>query len=514
MATETTDDGLGPVTVLPEDEHNRRLVRNAHPEDWRNPEPAERYNLVVVGAGTAGLVTAAIGASMGGRVALVERRLMGGDCLNVGCVPSKGLIRASRAFADVRDAGEYGVVVPEGARVDFTAVMERMRRLRADISPNDSAARFRDMGVDVYLGQARFKADGVIEVDGTELRYARAVLATGARAAAPPIPGLAEAGYLTNETVFSLTELPERLAVIGAGPIGCEMSQTFARFGSQVWLLEKTDRILPREDPDVSRIVEDAFGRDGVNLVKQCDIAGMENRGDGKVLRFTCREGAREITVDRILVGVGRAPNVQGLDLEAVGVEYDERRGVKVDEYLQTTNRRVFAAGDICFPYKFTHTAEALAGIVIQNALFLKSRKTSSLTIPWCTYTDPEVAHVGLYEREAEERGIPVQTFTHEMAEVDRAILDGETEGLVKIHTKSGTDKILGATIVARHAGEMISEITAAMNGKLGLKSLAYTIHPYPTQAEAIKKTGNAFLKTQLTPFVKKLLSRWLAWKR
>jgi pyruvate/2-oxoglutarate dehydrogenase complex dihydrolipoamide dehydrogenase (E3) component len=502
------------VTVYPEDQFNRELVENAHPEDWVNPEPRGRYNLVIIGAGTAGLVTAAIAVSMGAKVALVEKHLMGGDCLNVGCVPSKGLIRAARAYADVRDAGEFGVIVPDGTRVDFPAVMERMRRLRARISPNDSVHRFKDMGVDIFLGSASFTGRGSVEVGGKELRYAKAVITTGARAIALPIPGLQEAGYLTNETLFSLTELPKRLAVIGAGPIGCEMSQSFARFGSEVWLLERMNRIMPREDEDIAKIVEEAFVKDGVNLVKECDIRSIEVRGNEKVIHFGCGEGDKDVVVDEILVGVGRAPNVKELNLESVGVEYDERRGVNVDEYLQTTNKRIFAAGDICFPYKFTHTAESLAGIVIQNALFMKTRKTSTLTIPWCTYTDPEVAHVGLHAAEAEEKGIAVQTFEQEFRDVDRAILDGEDEGLVRIHTQKGSDKILGATIVARHAGEMISEITLAINGKLGAQSLVYTIHPYPTQADSIKKAAAGYMKTKLTPLVKKLLNRWLTWKR
>ncbi len=504
----------GKVTVLPEDEYNKQLVGNVHPSDWVNPEPEGRYNLVVIGAGTAGLVTAAICAGLGGKVALIEKHLMGGDCLNVGCVPSKGLIRAARAYADVRDAGDFGVTVPEGARVDFPKVMERMRRLRSRISSNDSVQRFTDLGIDVYLGEARFSGNDTVELGGKQLRYVKAVITTGARAAAPPIPGLSDVGYLTNETLFSLTELPRRLAVIGAGPIGCEMSQSFARFGSEVWLLEKTDRILPREDREASEIVERAFARDGVNLVKNCGIEKIEKRGSEKIIHFLCKDGKTDLVVDEILVGVGRAPNVQGLNLESVRVEYNERTGVKVNEYLQTTNPKIFAAGDICFPYKFTHTAEAMAGIVIRNALFKRSGKTSTLTIPWCTFTDPEVAHVGMYEQDAQQKGIRTQSFTHELGDVDRAILDGEDEGFVKVITREGSDQILGATIVARHAGEMIGEFTVAINGKLGLKTLAYTIHPYPTQADAIKKVGTAFLKTQLTPLVKKLFRWWLARKR
>jgi pyruvate/2-oxoglutarate dehydrogenase complex dihydrolipoamide dehydrogenase (E3) component len=439
---------------------------------------------------------------------------MGGDCLNVGCVPSTGLIRSARAYAEVRDAATYGVEVPSGAKVNFPAVMERMRRLRAQISPNDSVQRFKELGVDVFLGEARFAGRHAVEVGGQTLRFARAVIATGARAAAPPIPGLEEAGYLTNETIFSLTELPKRFAVIGAGPIGCEMSQSFARFGSEVYLLEKTDRILPREDRDASRLVEEAFARDGVNLVKECGIRGIEKNSRGKVIHIGCPDGESDIEVDEILVGVGRAPNVEGLNLEGAGVDYDPRAGVRVNDHLQTSNRRIYAAGDVCFPYKFTHTAEATAAIVIRNALFLRTGKSSALTIPWCTYTEPEVAHVGMSEGEAAAKGLAVETFVHRFHDVDRAILDGEEDGFVKVHVRKGTDQVLGATIVAAHAGDMISEVTLAMAGKVGLGTLAYTIHPYPTQAEAIKKVGSAYYRSKLTPRVKRIMQTWLRWRR
>lgn len=500
------------VTIPPMDEHNQVLVSNVHPPDWVNPDPVPRYNLVVIGAGTAGLVTAAGAAGLGAKVALIERHLLGGDCLNVGCIPSKCLIRASRAYADVRDAHEFGVRVPEGVEVDFPAVMERMRRLRSRISHHDSARRYQQLGVDVFLGEGRFKGRDTIEVGGKTLRFKKAVLTTGARAAAPPIPGLAQSGYLTNETVFSLTELPKRLAVIGAGPIGCELSQAFRRLGSEVSLLEMQSQILPREDQDAAQIVQRSFLRDGVNLVLGCKILGVEKRNGDKLVQLECDGERRDLPVDEILVGVGRAPNVRDLNLEAAGVKYDERKGVQVNDYLQTSNPRIYAAGDICFPYKFTHTADALARIVIQNALFLGRKKTSALKIPWCTYTDPEIAHVGMYEKDALARGIPVDTFVRSLKEVDRAITDGEEEGFVKIHVKKGTSTVLGATIVARHAGEMISEVTLAMLVNTGLGTLASVIHPYPTQAEAIKQAGDAYNRTRLTPLVKKVFSRWLTW--
>ena len=496
--------------LSPDDEHNRKTIGNVHPSDWKNPKPQEMYNLVVLGAGTAGLISAIGSAGLGAKVALVEKHLMGGDCLNVGCVPSKGLIRAARVYADVRDAGEFGVNVPEGTRVNFPAVMERMRKLRARISDNDGAARYTKAGVDVFLGGGKFTGPNTLEVDGQILHFKKAVIATGARAAAPPIPGLKESGYLTNETVFSLTELPKRLAVIGAGPIGCELSQAFARFGSEVSLIEVGPHVLGREDADAARIVEKSLLSDGVKLEANAKIQKIERRGNEKVIVLS----DSEVTVDEILVGVGRAPNVEEIGLEAAGVNFDVRTGVEVDDTLVTANSSIFAAGDVCSAYKFTHTADAQAQIVIQNALFTPipffRKKASTLTIPWATYTDPEIAHVGMYEKDATDRGIPVKTIVQPFSDIDRAILDGEDDGFVKIHYEDGTDRILGATIVARHAGEMISELTLAMTAGIGLGTLAGTIHAYPTQVEAIKRAAGQWKRTKLTPTVKALFKWWL----
>ncbi|MDZ4186478.1 MAG: mercuric reductase [Desulfuromonadales bacterium] len=500
--------------VLPHDTYNRTLVANVHPSNWVNPTLSGRYNLVVIGGGTAGLISAAGAAGLGAKVALIERHLLGGDCLNVGCVPSKGVIRASRAFYDARNSGEFGVLGGAGLQFDFATAMERMRRLRADISHHDSAKRFRDeLGVDVFIGQGSFVAADCVEVDGQKLFFKKAAICTGARAAAPPIPGLAEAGYLTNETVFSLTELPPRLAVIGAGPIGCELAQSFARFGSQVTLIELGPHILGREDNDAAEILHAAFVREGVDLQLGVKILGVEKRGNEKILRLE-RDG-EEIVVaaDEILVGVGRAPNTEGLGLEKAGIKFD-RSGVTVSDTLQTSNPNIYAAGDICFPFKFTHTADALARILIANALFMRRQKTSALTIPWCTYTDPEIAHVGMYEADAKAKGIEVTTLTVPLAEIDRAVLDGEEEGFARIHLRKGTDKILGATIVARHAGEMINEFSQAITSGLGLSAIGKTIHPYPTQTEVIKRLADAHNRTRLTPFVKNLFSGWLKWQR
>ncbi|MBI4370982.1 MAG: mercuric reductase [Elusimicrobia bacterium] len=502
------------MIIEPFDEHNRTVVANVHPPAWVNPRPADRYNLVVIGAGTAGLVTAAGAAGLGAKVALVEKHLLGGDCLNVGCVPSKALIRAARACADARDAGEYGVRVPPGTTVDFPKVMERMRRLRAALSRNDSVQRFKDLGVDVFLGQGKFVSPDSLEVDGERMSFSKAVIAAGARAARLPIPGLWEAQALTNETVFGLTELPKRLLVIGAGPIGVELAQAFARFGSRVTLFEAMHGVLPREDADASELIRKALGRDKVEFLCCVEIERVDRRDGERVVRFKSKHGpSDEAVFDAVLVGVGRSPNVEGLGLEAAGVDYD-KAGVKVDERLRTSNPKIYAAGDICSAYKFTHAADAMARIAIQNALFLGRKRAGALTIPWCTYTDPEIAHVGLYEKDAKDKGIPVETFVQEFRDVDRAVLDGESEGFVKVHVRKGTDHILGATIVARHAGEMISEITLAMTAGVGLKAIAQIIHPYPTQAECIKKVADAYSRTRLTPFVKDVLERWLRWNR
>jgi pyruvate/2-oxoglutarate dehydrogenase complex dihydrolipoamide dehydrogenase (E3) component len=500
-----------PPIILPDDRHNRKLVSNVFPSGWKNPQPLSRYNLVVIGAGTAGLVTAAGAAGLGAKVALIEKHLLGGDCLNYGCVPSKSVIRSSRSVREIRLAAKFGVRAPDGVEVDFAAVMERMRKLRSEISDHDSALRFKDLGVDVFLGEARFAGQDSVEVGGQRLRFSKAVIATGARAVDPPIEGISEAGYLTNETVFSLTERPERLAVIGGGPIGSELAQAFHRLGSRVTIIHRGDHLLGREDADAAQILQDAFIAEGIRLFLGTTPVKVTVAPGG--LEILCEKNGREerITVDKILAGVGRAPNVEGLSLDAAGVQFDKKNGVIVNDYLQTTNPRIFAAGDICLKLKFTHMADATARIVIQNALFFGHRRLSALTVPWTTFTDPEIAHVGMTEQDARERGLEVNTFFRPLSEVDRAVLDGETEGFVKVHVKRGTDKIVGATIMASHAGEMLNEISLAMTNGIGLKSLANVIHPYPTQAEAIRQVADMYNRTRLTPFIKKVFSFWLA---
>ncbi len=500
--------------VEPRDSANEELLANVHPRDWKNPEPASRYNLVVIGAGTAGLVTAAGAAGLGARVALIERHLMGGDCLNVGCVPSKAVIRSSRVLGDLYAAEKLGVTVAAPPEVDFAAVMERMRRVRARISHHDSAQRFAKLGVDVFLGHARFLGPDAVEVDGKTLRFKRAVIATGSRPHAPPIEGLKEAGYLTNETVFSLTELPARLAVIGGGPIGSELAQAFNRLGSRVVLLHDRTHVLDREDVDAAAILQNAFVREGIRLELQSRTTRVESGAAGKIVDFDSQSGGGRVTVDEILVAAGRVPNVDSLDLEAAGVDYNYASGVRVNDRLQTTNPRIYAAGDVAVDYKFTHAADFAARIVIQNALFLGRKKLSALTMPWCTYTDPEIAHVGLGEAVADERGIAIDKYVKPFSELDRALTDGEEEGFVKILVKKGTDKIVGATIVARRAGEMIGELALAIGAEIGLGKIASVIHPYPTQAEAIRQLGDVYNRTRLTPLVAGILQRWFKWNR
>ncbi len=486
----------------PRDKHNKLLLDNVHPSDWKNPKPTGKYDLVVLGAGTAGLISASGVAALGGKVALIEKHLMGGDCLNYGCVPSKALIRSARAAAEIQNAAKLGIKPPKKIDIDFKKVMERVRSIRAGISAHDSARRFKDMGVDVYLGGGKFTGKNRIEVNGEEIYFKRAVIATGGRPALPEIEGLNAAGYLTSESVFSLTELPKSLAVIGGGPIGVELAQAFARLGSSVTLLQRSSRLLPRDDADASEILQKKLAEEGVELFLNVEIGKIHKSGKSKIVEFKSGNKRKKITVSEILVSAGRRPNVENMGLESAGVEFDPKAGVKVNNLLRTTNRKIYAAGDVIQQHQFTHTAEAAARIVIQNAFFFGRKKYSDLIIPWTTYTDPEIAHVGITPLEAERKKVNIQTIIRPLSGIDRAVADGETEGFIKVHLKKGSDKILGATIVARHAGEIISEITSAMTAGKGLKHLASVIHPYPTQADAIRQAGNEYIRTFFKPFM------------
>jgi pyruvate/2-oxoglutarate dehydrogenase complex dihydrolipoamide dehydrogenase (E3) component len=466
-----------------------------------NDDPALFYDLVVIGAGPAGLAAATAAAAAGARVKLIEQHRLGGVSLLTGSVPSKAMIRTSRLYADMRCARRFGAVVPGSIQEDFSAAMERMRRLRTRIGGYHSAERLRLAGVDLHFGEARLSKPDTIIVANETVRFAKVLIATGARPATTIIPGLERAGYFTSEEVFDLTKCPSRLLVIGGGPLGCELAQAFCRLGAHVVIAQNEAKFLPREERDAAQLLSEALAYDGVEIHLNTSVVAVRISAAGeKLVDLISNENKSTITVDHILTGVGRTPNVDGLGLENAKVDYDTVQGIRVDDFLQTTSPRIYAAGDVCLEYKFTHAAEASARLAVANALFGGEQRWSALTIPWCTYTDPEVAHVGLYVSEAKDQSIPVKTITVMMHDTDRAIIDGQEKGFVKIHVRDGTDEILGATIVASHASEMINEITLAIDAGIGLSVLANVVHAYPTQASAIKMAADAFAKARMTP--------------
>jgi pyruvate/2-oxoglutarate dehydrogenase complex dihydrolipoamide dehydrogenase (E3) component len=478
---------------------------------WRNPTPIDRYDLVVVGAGPAGLGASTSAAAQGVRVALIERNLPGGTCLNIGCVPSKALIRTSRLYAEMREAKRYGAERPAGIGVDFPAVMERMRRIRDRTVRPVSFERLAATGMDVFLGEAHFTGPDALTVDGAQVRFEKAIIATGSRPEMPSIPGLVDADYLTNENVFDLTGLPRRLLVVGGGPLGCELAQAFCRLGAETTIVQRLPLFLPKEERDAAQILSAAFARDGIEVRLNTAPVDAHAEDGQQHVDLISDDYRSTVIADRILAGVGRLPSIDGLRLESAEVLYDPVDGIRVDDFLQTSNARIYAAGDVCLEHKFTHSADAAARIAVRNALFRDRQRLSGLVIPWCTYTDPEIAHVGLYVRQANKQHLPVKTFTIPMHDVTRAIADSEETGFVKIHVKEGTDRILGATIVARHAGEMINEITLAMVAGVGLRTLSRVIHTYPTQAEAIKKAADACSRARSKPVSRRLQWRWWA---
>lgn len=481
--------------------NRRELMASARPTGWRNPVPAQPYDLLILGGGPAGLAAAEDAIDRGAKVALIERHLLGGVSLLTGSVPSKAIIRTSRLYADMRDAEKFGAVVPGDIEENFAAAMERMRRLRARIGGYHSAERLRIAGVDLYFGAARFTGTDSVAVEGAAVHFGKALIATGARPMAMDIPGLEQAGYFTSEDVFDLTECPPRLLVIGGGPFGCELAQAFCRLGSHVVIVQNGAKFLPREERDAAQILSESLARDGVEIHLNTTVVAVRTSMTGEKLADLVSDDHKStIAVDHILTGVGRIPNVDGLGLEEAGVACDPVPGIRVDDFLRTTNSRIYAAGDVCLEHKFTHAAEASARLAVANAVFGEKRRWSALTVPWCTYTDPEIAHVGLYVSEARGRSIPVKTVTVLMHDADRAMIDGQEVGFVKIHLREGTDEILGATIVAAHASEMINEITLAIDARIGLSVLATVIHAYPTQASAIKRVADAFAKSRLKP--------------
>lgn len=464
------------------------------------------YNLVVVGAGTAGLVTAAGTAGLGGRVALVERHRMGGDCLNTGCVPSKALIASARRAQQVREGRRWGLDDQE-PRFRFEDVMERMRARREAIAPNDSQERFESLGVDVFRGAARFVSPREVEVDGRRLRGRNFVVASGSRAALPPVEGLAEARPFTNETIFDeLRERPARMIVIGGGPIGCELGQAFGRLGVKVTIVEALPRLLDKEDEDAATLVRGQLETEGVKVVTGARVRRISRRD---ALTLVALEDGETLEAEALLVAAGRRPNVEGLGLEAAGVAFDAK-GVKVNAYLQTSQPHIYAAGDVAGGLQFTHLADHHARTVVRNVLipWIKA-KADTAVLPWCTYTSPEIARVGLNESDARRQGVPYEAWVQPMREVDRAVLEDEEAGFAKVLTAQGSDRILGVTLVSERAGDLVHEFALAMKAGVGLKGLSSTIHAYPTFAEIARKAADRYQKSRLTPRARQLFA-WL----
>jgi pyruvate/2-oxoglutarate dehydrogenase complex dihydrolipoamide dehydrogenase (E3) component len=470
------------------------------------------YNVVVIGAGTAGLVTAAGTAGLGGRVALIERNKMGGDCLNFGCVPSKALISSARLIDKMRRSEAWGLRKIE-PQFDFNEIFARMRARRAQIAPNDSQERFESLGVDVFRGQARFASAHSVKIDNQTLRAKNFVIATGTRALVPKIDGIDAVPYFTNETIFDeLKSKPESLIVLGGGPIGCELGQTFNRFGVRTTIVQRNVRLLPREDVDVSEFLENRLTSEGISVITNADARSVRCDGDQVKMSILRKAGASmEISASTLLMCPGRQPNIENFGLDAAGIRTNEH-GVLVNEYLQTSQPHIYAAGDIAGPFLFTHMADAQARVVVRNILmpfqFLR-QKIDYSTVPWCTYVDPEIATVGLNEAAAENQKIEYDVIRQEMKDVDRAVVESEDTGFVKVLVAKGTNKILGATLVCEGAGDLMHEFVLAMKYEIGLGKIAATTHAYPTFAELARKAGDKYNKTRLTPTARRVFS-WL----
>ncbi|MGI9257595.1 MAG: FAD-dependent oxidoreductase [Gammaproteobacteria bacterium] len=462
------------------------------PDDHVNPETRSRYHIVVIGAGSAGLISAIGAAGLGARVALVEREAMGGDCLNIGCVPSKSLLEYTRR---------------RESPVSFDDAYRWLRQVRSEISAHDSVERYTNNGVDVFLGNARLEDAGTVAVGESRLEARRIVIATGARAALPPIPGLSDVEPLTNESLFDLRTPPSTLAILGAGAIGCEMAQAFSRLGVDVQLFEMADRVLPLEEEEASKAIESALKQASVTLHLNAAVTKASRNADG----VTLHTDGLQIAADEVLVAAGRRANVEDLGLEAAGVAV-ENGLIKVDPRMRTTNKRIFAAGDVCSRAQFTHNADAQARIVVQNALFAPTASTSKLVIPHCTYTKPEVAHVGRGRRDLAADKTDYDVYRVNIGELDRSRTSGDAEGYVEVLTKKGRDDILGATIVAQDAGEQIAGLCLAMAHGIGLAGLGKAILPYPTRAEYLRRLADAYNRTRLTDRTKHLMSRWFRW--
>ena len=488
---------------------------------WTRPKRFDR-NLVVIGAGSAGLVSAYIAAAAKAKVTLIEANKMGGDCLNFGCVPSKALIKSARVAHQMRHADHYGLKAVE-PEVPFSAVMERVHKVIAEIEPHDSVERYTGLGVEVLEGYAKLIDPWTVEValkDGSTQRLTTRsiIIATGAQPFVPPIPGLTESGYLTSDTLWERLRdrptAPRRLVVLGGGPIGCELAQSFARLGSEVMQIEMAPRLMMREDEDAAALVEASLKADGVNVLTNHKAVGCGVDGDEKWIEVEHGSVRRRIGFDEIIVAVGRAPRLKGFGLEELGIKVD--RVIETNEYLQTLHPNILAAGDVAGPYQFTHVAGHQAWFASINALFgdLKRFKADYSVIPWATFTDPEVARVGLSEAEARENDIPHEVTRFGIDDLDRAIADGAARGFVKVLTVPGKDKILGATIVGEHAGDLLAEFVFAMKHGHGLGKILGTIHIYPTLAEANKMVAGQWRRNHINGFLLTLLERFQTWRR
>ena len=472
-------------------------------------------NLVVIGAGSAGLVTALIAATVKAKVTLIERHKMGGDCLNTGCVPSKALIRSARIADYARRAPEFGLgEMP--VEVDFPAVMSRVESVIKTIEPHDSVERFTQLGVDCVSGNARIISPWEVEVNGKTLRTRHIVIASGARARVPQIPGLEQLDYLTSDTLWDIREAPARLLVLGAGPIGCELAQAFARLGVEVMLVTHSGRIMPREDEDVTTPVMAAFEKNGVQVFTGYEAQRFSRTADGQSGLFKTASGERELAFDRLLLAVGRTANVEDLGLEALGIDLTAHNTIAVDDHLRTAVPTIYACGDIVGPYQFTHMASHQAWYAAVNTLFGRFRrfKVDYSIVPWATFTDPEVARVGLSEAEAIAAGTPYELTRYGIDDLDRAIADGEAHGFIKVLTVPGKDRIIGATIVGYHAAELITEFVMAMKHGIGLKKIMGTIHIYPTLTESNKFLAGEWQKARKPEKILSILERYHRWVR
>ena len=495
---------------------SHQLKRRRFLADYPPPAQVDR-NVIVIGAGSAGLVAALIASAVRAKVTLIEQHRMGGDCLNSGCVPSKALLKAAKQIHQARHAARLGIR-HMSVEFDFAEIMERVQRVITTIAPHDSVARFESLGVECLQGEARLLSPYTVAINGRELSARAIILATGAEPLVPPIAGIATVGYLTSDTLWQLRSLPARLVVLGGGPIGCELAQAFARFGSQVTVVEQSTRLLSREDDEVSAFVAQVFAAEGLQLELGARATAFALAPGGKSLTCVRVADGSEFTLefDQVIVALGRRPRVSGYGLEALGVPLTEHGTVDVNDYLETHLPSVFACGDVAGPYQFTHTASHQAWYATVNALFgnLKRFAVDYRVIPWCTFVDPEVARVGLNEHEARTGGIAYEVTRYDIEDLDRAIADGDARGFVKVLTPPGSDRILGVTIVGAHAGDLIAEFILAMKYKIGLKKILGTIHIYPTLAEANKFAAGTWRRAHTSPRVLGWLARYHRWRR